>query len=89
MTVVSDLEAMPSYLWFQIIKDHMLSLSYCHIFEFALSQYHVAVDPKEGFCYLDWIDSMEQDILTTPYEVIPIIVACEDEVLSYIQNMIS
>jgi hypothetical protein len=77
-----------SYLWFQIIKDYMKNSTEEYIFEFALSQYHKK-NMTERKAFAIWIGLIvwKQDILTTPYEEIPIIVACEDEVLSYIQNM--
>ncbi len=77
-----------SYLWFAIMKDYMKTSTKEYIFNFALNQYH-RKNMIERNAFAVWLGLMvwKRDILTTPYDDVPIVVISTDEVVSYIKNM--
>ena len=77
-----------SYLWFSILKDYMKTPTKEYLFELALDRYHKK-NMTERNAFAVWIGLMvwKKDILTTPYDDIPIMVASQDEVTEYLKKM--
>lgn len=77
-----------SYLWFAIIKDYMKTDTKKYIYEFSLNQYHKK-NMTERVAFAIWIGLMvwKSELLTTPYDDIPILVKSQSEVSEYIKDM--